>query len=345
MNDMTPIAKTTIKDWESDQEVRWCPGCGDYAILKAVQRTMPELGADPAKTVFVSGIGCSSRFPYYMETYGFHTIHGRAPAIATGVKLANPELDVWIITGDGDALSIGGNHTMHVLRRNLDCQILLFNNEIYGLTKGQYSPTSRVGTRSPSTPFGSVDRPASPCSFALGSGARFVARGIDVHKNLPAVLKAAHAHKGASFVEIYQNCIVYNDEVFANFTEKAKAAVNQIWLEHGQPMLFANGTLGLKLNAQDLRLEIVNVENGDWQAAGVIVHDQTNKGIAQMLIEMEVEQGFPVALGVIYNHPRPTFERAVQDQNSAASEGKKPDLQKLVAKGQTWMVDKQPHEI
>jgi 2-oxoglutarate ferredoxin oxidoreductase subunit beta len=345
MNDMTPIAKTTIKDWESDQEVRWCPGCGDYAILKAVQRTMPELGVDPAKTVFVSGIGCSSRFPYYMETYGFHTIHGRAPAIATGVKLANPELDVWIITGDGDALSIGGNHTMHVLRRNLDCQILLFNNEIYGLTKGQYSPTSRVGTRSPSTPFGSVDRPASPCSFALGSGARFIARGIDVHKNLPAVLKAAHAHKGASFVEIYQNCIVYNDEVFANFTEKAKAAVNQIWLEHGQPMLFANGTLGLKLNAQDLRLEIVNVENGDWQAAGVIVHDQTNKGIAQMLIEMEVEQGFPVALGVIYNHPRPTFERAVQDQNRAASEGKKPDLQKLVAKGQTWMVDKQPHEI
>ncbi|MFD1611818.1 2-oxoacid:ferredoxin oxidoreductase subunit beta [Sphingomonas tabacisoli] len=345
MNDMTPIAKTTIKDWESDQEVRWCPGCGDYAILKAVQRTMPELGVDPAKTVFVSGIGCSSRFPYYMETYGFHTIHGRAPAIATGVKLANPELDVWIITGDGDALSIGGNHTMHILRRNLDCQILLFNNEIYGLTKGQYSPTSRVGTRSPSTPFGSVDRPASPCSFALGSGARFIARGIDVHKNLPAVLKAAHAHQGASFVEIYQNCIVYNDEVFANFTEKAKAAVNQIWLENGQPMLFANGTLGLKLNVTDLRLEIVNVENGDWQAAGVIVHDQTNKGIAQMLIEMEVEQGFPVALGVIYNHPRPTFERAVVEQNRAAAEGKKPDLQKLVAKGQTWQVDKQPHEI
>jgi 2-oxoglutarate/2-oxoacid ferredoxin oxidoreductase subunit beta len=345
MNEMTPIARTTIKDWETDQEVRWCPGCGDYAVLKAVQRTMPELGVDPAKTVFVSGIGCSSRFPYYMETYGFHTIHGRAPAFATGIKLANPELDVWIITGDGDALSIGGNHTMHVLRRNLDCQILLFNNEIYGLTKGQYSPTSRVGTRSPSTPYGSVDRPASPCSFALGSGARFVARGIDVHKNLPAVLKAAHAHRGASFVEIYQNCIVYNDEVFAEFTEKAKAAVNQIWLENGQPMLFANGTLGLKLNAQELRLEVVPVEAGDWQAAGVIVHDQTNKGIAQMLIEMEVENGFPVALGVIFNHPRPTFERAVVDQNRAAAEGKKPDLQKLVAKGQTWMVEKQPHEI
>ena len=210
MNAITPIEKSSPKDWETDQEVRWCPGCGDYAILKAVQRTMPELGVKPENTVFVSGIGCSSRFPYYMETYGFHTIHGRAPAVATGVKLANPELDVWIITGDGDALSIGGNHTMHLLRRNLDCQVLLFNNEIYGLTKGQYSPTSREGTKSPSTPFGSVDRPAKPCAFALGSGARFVARAIDVNKNLPSVLKAAHAHKGAAFVEIFQNCIVYN---------------------------------------------------------------------------------------------------------------------------------------
>jgi 2-oxoglutarate ferredoxin oxidoreductase subunit beta len=173
MNEMT---KLTAKDFATDQEVRWCPGCGDYAVLKAVQRTMPELGVRPENVVFVSGIGCSSRFPYYMETYGFHTIHGRAPTFATGIKLANPELDVWIITGDGDALSIGGNHTMHVLRRNLDCQILLFNNEIYGLTKGQYSPTSRVGTRSPSTPFGSLDRPISPSAFALGSGARFVAR-------------------------------------------------------------------------------------------------------------------------------------------------------------------------
>ncbi len=217
MNDMTPIQKSSPKDWETDQEVRWCPGCGDYAILKAVQRTMPEIGATPENTVFISGIGCSSRFPYYMETYGFHTIHGRAPAVATGVKLANPELDVWIITGDGDALSIGGNHTMHLLRRNLDCQILLFNNEIYGLTKGQYSPTSREGTTSPSTPFGSVDRPATPCAFALGSGARFVARGFDVSKHLPDVLKAAHAHRGAAFVEIFQNCIVYNKDVFEDF--------------------------------------------------------------------------------------------------------------------------------
>ena len=343
MNDMTPIV-TKPKDWETDQEVRWCPGCGDYAILKAVQRTMPELGVKPENTVFVSGIGCSSRFPYYMETYGFHTIHGRAPAVATGVKLANPDLDVWIITGDGDALSIGGNHTMHLLRRNLDCQFLLFNNEIYGLTKGQYSPTSRVGTRSPSTPFGSVDRPANPCAFALGSGARFVARGIDVHKNLPTVLKAAHAHKGASFVEIFQNCIVYNDDVFASFTEKKQAPMNQLWLEQGQPMLFDGGNKGLALDIDRLTLKLVDVDGGDWQAAGVIVHDETNRGIAHMLVEMP--QGpFPVALGVLYNSPAPTFESAVVEQNSKAAAGKTADLQKLISAGQTWQIEKEPHVI
>ncbi len=344
MNDMTPIAKTTPKDWETDQEVRWCPGCGDYAILKAVQRTMPELGVLPENTVFVSGIGCSSRFPYYMETYGFHTIHGRAPAVATGVKLANPDLDVWIITGDGDALSIGGNHTMHLLRRNLDCQVLLFNNEIYGLTKGQYSPTSRVGTRSPSTPFGSVDRPASPCAFALGSGARFVARAIDVNKNLPSVLKAAHAHKGASFIEIYQNCIVYNDDVFASFTDKDKAQAGQLWVEHGQPLLFAGGTKGIALDQERLILKIVDVVDGDWAAAKVIVHDQTNRAVAHMLVELPLGT-FPVALGVIYNDPAPTFESAVVAQNKQASEGKKPDLQKLLSQGQTWQVEKQPHTM
>ena len=339
MNDMTPV--TTAKDWASDQEVRWCPGCGDYAVLKAVQRTMPDLGVAREKTVFVSGIGCSSRFPYYMVTYGFHTIHGRAPAFATGIKLANPELDVWIITGDGDALSIGGNHTMHVLRRNLDCQILLFNNEIYGLTKGQYSPTSRIGTRSPSTPFGSVDRPATPCAFALGSGARFVARGIDVHKNLPAVLKAAYAHQGAGFVEIFQNCIVYNDDVFAAFTEKANAPGHQLWVEHGQPLLFANGTKGLTMDTDRLVLKVVDVVDGDWQGAGVAVHDQTNRGLAHMLVEMPFG-AFPMALGVIYDDPAPTFDSAVIAQNKQASEGKKPDLQKLLSQGQTWQVEKEP---
>jgi 2-oxoglutarate ferredoxin oxidoreductase subunit beta len=340
MNEMT---KLTAKDFATDQEVRWCPGCGDYAVLKAVQRTMPELGVRPENVVFVSGIGCSSRFPYYMETYGFHTIHGRAPTFATGIKLANPELDVWIITGDGDALSIGGNHTMHVLRRNLDCQILLFNNEIYGLTKGQYSPTSRVGTRSPSTPFGSVDRPASPCAFALGSGARFVARGIDVHKNLPDVFKAAHAHKGASFIEIYQNCIVYNDDVFAPFTAKENSG-NQLWLAAGQPMLFAGGTKGLRINREDLHLEVVDVEGGDWEAAGVLVHDPKNRSVAHMLVEMP-SAGFPVALGVLYEDPAPTFESAVIAQNAQASVGKKPDLQALVGKGQSWEVTKEPHAI
>jgi 2-oxoglutarate ferredoxin oxidoreductase subunit beta len=336
MNDMTPI-KTSPKDWETDQEVRWCPGCGDYAILKAVQRTMPEIGGTPENTVFVSGIGCSSRFPYYMETYGFHTIHGRAPAVATGVKLANPDLDVWIITGDGDALSIGGNHTMHLLRRNLNCQVLLFNNEIYGLTKGQYSPTSREGTRSPSTPFGSVDHPARPCAFALGAGARFVARAYDVSKQLVDVLKAAHRHKGTAFVEIFQNCIVYNADVFAGFTEKANQN-HQLWLDDGKPMLFDAGTKGLALDSDKLMLKVVDVVDGNWQAAGVLVHDITNRTVAHMLVEMPFGP-FPMALGILYDDPQPTFEEAVIAQNEQIAAGKKPDLQSLISKGQTWTVD------
>lgn len=343
MNEITTIRPSSPREWETDQEVRWCPGCGDYAILKAVQRTMPEIGATPENTVFISGIGCSSRFPYYMETYGFHTIHGRAPAVATGVKLANPDLDIWIITGDGDGLSIGGNHMMHLLRRNLNCQVLLFNNEIYGLTKGQYSPTSREGTRSPSTPFGSVDHPAKPCALALGSGARFIARGIDVHKNLSSVLKAAHAHKGAGFVEIFQNCIVYNDDVFAPFTQKANAG-SQLWLIEGQPMLFAGGAKGIALDTERLMLKVVEVLNGDWQAAGVIVHDVTNRAIAHMLVEMPFGP-FPMALGVLYDDPAPTFEDAVIAQNATAGAGKVADLQKLVSRGQTWMVEKEPHAI
>ena len=344
MNDMTPIKTTSPKDWETDQEVRWCPGCGDYAILKAVQRTMPEIGGTPENTVFISGIGCSSRFPYYMETYGFHTIHGRAPAVATGVKLANPDLDVWIITGDGDALSIGGNHTMHLLRRNLDCQIMLFNNEIYGLTKGQYSPTSRVGTNSPSTPYGSVDRPAMPCAFALGSGARFVAREFDVSKNLPEVLKAAHAHRGAAFIEIFQNCIVYNKDVFEEFAIPKGAEDHQLWLQNGEPMLFAKGTKGIALDAVALELTVVDVVDGDWQSAGVIVHDVTNRGVAHMLVEMRFGE-FPMALGVLYDDPRPTFNDAVVEQNRAVSEGKTADLSKLLSKGQTWTVEEGHPEI
>jgi 2-oxoglutarate ferredoxin oxidoreductase subunit beta len=338
MNEMTKIAvQTTLKDWETDQEVRWCPGCGDYAILKAVQRTLPELGADPANTVFVSGIGCSSRFPYYVESYGFHTIHGRAPAFATGIKLANPELDIWLVTGDGDGMSIGGNHTMHLLRRNLNCQVLLFNNEIYGLTKGQYSPTSRIGTSSPTTPLGSVDRPAQPCAFALGAGARFIARGFDVSKNLPEVLKAAYAHRGAAFIEIFQNCIVYNKDVFNDFAAPKGAEDRQLWLVGGEPMLFAKGTQGIALDAEKLCLKVVEVADGDWQAAGVIVHDVTNRSIAHMLVEMPFGP-FPMALGVLYDDPRPTYEDAVLGQDAKAREGKSNDLGKLLAKGQTWTV-------
>ena len=335
MNDMTPIT-TRPEDWATDQEVRWCPGCGDYAILKAVQRTMPEIGAARENTVFVSGIGCSSRFPYYMETYGFHTIHGRAPAVATGIKLANPELDVWIITGDGDGLSIGGNHMLHLLRRNLDVQVLLFNNEIYGLTKGQYSPTSRVGTRSPTTPFGSVERPVSPCSFALGAGARFVARTIDTaQKAMPEILKAAHAHKGASFVEIFQNCIVYNDDVFADFTAKKVAPANQINLIDGQPMLFAAGTKGIAFDREAMALKVIDVADGD--VSGVLVHDETGKLMAQLLVDMPFGL-FPVALGVIYNNPAPSFEVAVAEQHAAVTHGKSTDLNALLRKGQSWEV-------
>ena len=330
--------ETTLKDWETDQEVRWCPGCGDYAILKAVQRTLPQLGANPANTVFISGIGCSSRFPYYMETYGFHTIHGRAPAVATGVKLANPDLDVWLVTGDGDGLSIGGNHMMHVLRRNVNMQIMLFNNEIYGLTKGQYSPTSREGTKSPSTPIGSYDRPANPCAFALGSGARFVGRGFDVSKHLPDVLKAAHAHQGAAFIEIFQNCIVYNKDVFEDFAAPKGAEDRQLWLEHGQPMLFAGGAKGITLNRDALRLEVVDVGDGDWEAAGVLVHDATNRSMAHLLVEMPFGP-FPMALGVIYDDPAPTFEAAVIEERARASAGKVADLAKLLGKGQTWTVE------
>ncbi len=336
MNDMTSI-ETTLKDWETDQEVRWCPGCGDYAILKAVQRTLPLLGADPKNTVFVSGIGCSSRFPYYVESYGFHSIHGRAPAVATGIKLANPNLDVWLVTGDGDGMSIGGNHTMHVLRRNLDCQIMLFNNEIYGLTKGQYSPTSRTGTSSPSSPAGSVDRPASPCAFALGAGARFVARSYDVSKDLSEVLQAAYRHKGAAFIEIFQNCIVYNKDRFDDFTDKSVAADRQVHCRDGEPLLFAKGTKGLALDLETLSLKVVDVAGEDWRGAGVLVHNVRNRGLAHMLVEMPFGP-CPMALGVIHDDPAPTFESAVLAERESVIAGKAADLGKLLARGQTWTV-------
>ena len=298
-------AQLAPKDYASDQEVRWCPGCGDYAILKAVQKACADMGLVRERTVFVSGIGCAARFPYYMSTYGFHTVHGRAPAIATGIKLANPDLDVWVMTGDGDGLSIGGNHMLHVLRRNVDLNIILFNNEIYGLTKGQYSPTSRRGTRSPSTPLGSIENPVSACAFALGAGARFVARSIDtLQAHLITTLKRAHSHRGASFIEILQNCVVFNDAVFENITGKEVAPDAQVLVEHGKPLLFGkNKEKGLRLKPGALELEIVPA------APDVLVHDETSRPLAQLLAALEPP--FPVAMGVLYCNPATSYEREV----------------------------------
>jgi 2-oxoglutarate ferredoxin oxidoreductase subunit beta len=300
------VVTLTPKDYASDQEVRWCPGCGDYSILKAVHRALADAQADPAQTVFVSGIGCSSRLPYYVETYGFHTIHGRAPAIATGVKLANPELDVWVITGDGDGLSIGGNHLLHALRRNVDLNILMFNNEIYGLTKGQYSPTSRVGTESPTSPQGSFDTPVKPGLFAVGAGATFIARAADIdQKGLPAILNAAREHRGAAFVEILQNCIVYNADVWDDVVAKKTAADMQVHVEHGQPLVYGkNRDKGLRLNPRTLTLETVTLGADGVTEADLLVHDETNPVLAQLLVRLEG----PVAMGIIHRREAPAFD-------------------------------------
>lgn len=337
---MNAPQKLTLKDFSTDQEVRWCPGCGDYAILKTIQKLMPEIDTPKENTVFVSGIGCSSRFPYYMETYGFHTIHGRAPSIATGVKLANPELDVWVVTGDGDGLSIGGNHMLHVLRRNVDLQILLFNNEIYGLTKGQYSPTSKVGTRSPSTPDGSVDMPLRPCTFALGAGARFVARTIDTEaKHMTPVLKRAHAHKGASFVEIYQNCPVYNDGIFDYIKEKKSASETRLMLEHGQPLVFGqDNSQGLRLNAKTLQLEVVTIGENGVSLEDIVVHDETNRILATMLAGLSAPD-FPEAIGVLYCQAETSYENSVYQQIKTVREKKGiADFNAVLRQGHTWTV-------
>jgi 2-oxoglutarate/2-oxoacid ferredoxin oxidoreductase subunit beta len=326
-------------DFASDQDVRWCPGCGDYAILKAVQKTMPELGIPREKIVFISGIGCAARFPYYMETYGFHTIHGRAPAIATGVKLANPDLSVWIVSGDGDALSIGGNHTMHLLRRNVDVQFLLFNNEVYGLTKGQYSPTSRRGFRSPSTPGGSLDAPVNPCSFALGAGGRFVARAYDIQqKVLPDILKRAAAFRGAAFVEILQNCIVYNDGAFTDVTDKKAAAESQVQLVHGEPLIFgAERDKGLRFNPKTFALEVVRLGEDGVSEGDILVHDETNPALAGMLARMSGPE-FPLAMGVIYRAPEDdSYERVVNARVERPSPAEaRAKLQALLHSGSTW---------
>lgn len=331
--------KLKRKDFVSDQEVRWCPGCGDYAVLAATQKALAEMGATPENTVFVSGIGCSSRFPYYMKTYGFHSIHGRAPAIASGVKLANPELDVWVITGDGDALSIGGNHLLHALRRNIDLNILLFNNRIYGLTKGQYSPTSKEGTKSPTSPYGSLDHPINPAAFALGSGATFVARAIDVDaKGLISILKAAKEHKGTSFIEIAQNCPIFNDHCWEDLTEKKSAKTNQLRLEEGKPLLFDDGNKGIRLSA-DMTPEIVEVGEGKVSESELLVHSASGSpAYHAMLASMELPD-FPMPLGILKQETRPSYDALTTQQVQQVTEDKgKGDLASLLRTGMIWSV-------
>jgi 2-oxoglutarate ferredoxin oxidoreductase subunit beta len=327
--------KLSKKDLETDQDVRWCPGCGDYAILATVQRTLAGLGIKRENTVFVSGIGCSSRFPYYMNTYGFHTIHGRAPAVASGLKITRPELDVWVITGDGDGLSIGGNHMIHALRRNMDFKIILFNNQIYGLTKGQYSPTSAVGTRAPSTPTGSVDHPLNPISLALGAGATFIARATDTDaKGMAAILEQAYAHKGAVFIEMLQNCPVFNDGVWDKVKDDPKNL--QILLQDGKPLVFADGTKGIKLGA-GMVPEIVDVVNGD--TSQLLVHTERGSLLYANLLAQLVYPHFPMPMGVLYRHDKPTYETLANQQVSDAIAKQGPgDLNKLMYSGMVWEV-------
>ncbi|WP_420453257.1 2-oxoacid:ferredoxin oxidoreductase subunit beta [Ilumatobacter sp.] len=334
------VAVTTKSDWTSDQEVRWCPGCGDYGILLAVQQLMPELGVSPENTVFVSGIGCSSRFPYYMDTYGMHSIHGRAPAIATGVATARPDLDVWVITGDGDGLSIGGNHLIHALRRNVNLNILLFNNRIYGLTKGQYSPTSEVGKVTKSTPFGSIDPPFNPLSVALGAEASFVARTHDLdRKHMQETFRAAHEHRGASFVEIYQNCNVFNDGQFDDVTKRNVRDEMMIDLVHGEPILFGAERRRGVVQGSDGFLRFADVDEVGLDA--ILVHDAADERptLAFALARLSDDDHSPTPFGVFRDVDRPEYASAVGDQVVEASEKRGPgDLATLLASNGTWQV-------
>ncbi|RMD94299.1 MAG: 2-oxoacid:ferredoxin oxidoreductase subunit beta [Calditrichaeota bacterium] len=334
-----PALKLTKKDFESDQEVRWCPGCGDYSILAQTQRTLPDLDIPKEKYVFVSGIGCSSRFPYYMNTYGFHGIHGRAPAIATGIKVINPELCVWVMTGDGDGLSIGGNHFIHIMRRNLDVNIVLFNNRIYGLTKGQYSPTSEFGKITRSSPFGVVDHPFNPISVALGAGATFVARTMDRDpQHMQMILKRAVEHKGTSFVEVFQNCNIFNDGAFFKYTEKESKPENVVFLEHGKPLIFgAQKNKGLRLNGH--KLEVVLLENGKYSEQDLVIHDEKDATLAFILSQITDGSGLPMPVGVFRAVDDFCYEEATRDQIKKAKEKfGEPDLQALLESGDTWEV-------
>ena len=333
--------KRTAADYASKQEVRWCPGCGDYAILAAMKKTLASLGIPQEKLVFISGIGCSSRFPYYMNTYGFHSIHGRAPAVASGLKLTRPDLSVWVITGDGDALSIGGNHLIHALRRNLDINIILFNNRIYGLTKGQYSPTSPVGSVTKSTPMGAIDNPLRILSVAIGCEATFVARTIDVNvKHLGMVLQRAAEHRGTSFVEIYQNCLVFNDGTFDYATDRDRKLDTTLELEHGKPLVFGkNRDKGIRLNG--LEPEVVTLGAGITEK-DLMVHDEkmNEPSLAYLLSRMHFPE-FPEPIGVFRAVDRPVYDQRVDAQIAEARRVQGPgDLDQLFSTGETWKVGK-----
>ncbi len=328
------------KDFVSDQEVRWCPGCGDYSILAQTQKLMPDLGVPREKIVFISGIGCASRLPYYMNTYGFHTIHGRAPTIATGLKATRRDLQVFVITGDGDGLSIGGNHLLHTLRRNVDITIVLFNNRIYGLTKGQYSPTSEFGKRTKSSPFGTIDYPLNPLSVALGAEATFAARSLDIdQQHLMTTLERAAKHKGTSFVEVYQNCNVFNDGAFMEFADKSVRSDRMIFLEHGKPMIFGkDGDRGIRLNG--MHPEVVQLGN-DVKESDLLVHDETlpDPALAFALSRLHWPD-YPEPLGVFRDIERPTYDALMEDQiTRARQEMGEGDLAALLAEGDTWTVE------
>jgi 2-oxoglutarate/2-oxoacid ferredoxin oxidoreductase subunit beta len=336
IQNVPPIPELSRKDFVTPNDVRWCPGCGDYAILNSLQRTLPELGVPREKFVIISGIGCSSRFPYYMQTYGFHTIHGRAPTVATGVKIANPDLSVWIVTGDGDGLSIGGNHLLHLLRRNLNVTVLLFNNRIYGLTKGQYSPTSPEGTKTKTTPTGSVDHPLNPLLFALGAEATFIARTIDNNpKHMVETFKAAHEHQGVSFVEIFQNCVIFNDSAWDPVYAKENRDHQMLTLEAGKPLLFGkNKEKGIRLNS--LVPEIV-----DATADGILTHqpDHPSPLYSQMLATLGLPD-FPTPIGVIRKIERPTYESQIHNQVTEAQTKRGTGSWKELLHGSsTWTVE------
>jgi 2-oxoglutarate ferredoxin oxidoreductase subunit beta len=333
----------TRKDFVSDQDIRWCPGCGDYSILANVQKVMPELGVPRENVVFVSGIGCSSRFPYYMDTFGFHTIHGRAPAFATGMKAARPELSLWVVTGDGDGLSIGGNHLLHTLRRNLDLQILLFNNRVYGLTKGQYSPTSREGMQSKSTPTGSIDHPVDPVTFALGAGATFVARTVDVDANhLQATLKRAHAHPGTAFVEILQNCPVYNDDEWIEVEDRKTRLDAGLVLEDGEPLVYGSKGARRGIRIRDGIPSVVELEDDDDPLAlRVAVHSESQQSPAlAFALASLTRPDFPLPMGVFRAVEKSTYESMLQQQVDTALSDRGPgDLEALLHSGDTWTVE------